>query len=161
MAPIKPRKIPQNLIYNPKGTDSYKLINLKKGSVIGEMVAYPSINQDIYIDSLAIYKERRQGFGKIFLDFAKNMSKKYGYNGRMSVNAATISLDPFNPPHIFYRKYGFVPENKKLLKHIDKHIRKGKQLDYRTTPNTFMYYDEDNKIKKNLVERIKEIFFKS
>ncbi len=161
MTPIKPRKIPQNLIYNPKGTDLYKLINLKNGSVIGQMVAYPSINKDVYIASLAIYRERRQGFGKMFLDFAKNMSKKCGFEGRMSVYASTLALDPHNPPHIFYRKYGFVSEDKEMLNKIDKCIKNRKQLDYRATPSTLMYYEEDFRVKKySLLERLKNYFIK-
>ncbi len=158
--PFPKQKIPQSLIFNPRGSDSYRMFNTKNGNLIGEMVAYPSVKQDVFIDRLLIYKDRRNGYGKNFLNFAKNMSKNFGFEGRMSVCAGTLAEDPFNPPHIFYRKYGFTSDNKKLLKMIDQHMNKNKQLNYRTMPDLMMYYDPELKIKntKSLWQKIKNIF---
>lgn len=158
--PLPKQNIPTKLIYNPIGSDFYKMFDTKTGNIIGEMIAYPTINQDIYIDRLLIYKEKRQGNGTKFLNFAKNMSKNFGFEGRMFVCAGTLPEDPFNPPHIFYRKYGFKPEYKNYSKIIDKHIKKNKQLNYRTTPEVMMYYNpkEIIKNKTTIFNKIKNIF---
>lgn len=158
--PLTKQNIPTRLIYNPNGSDFYRMFNTKTGNVIGEMIAYPTINQDIFIDRLLIYREKRQGNGTRFLNFAKNLSKKYGFKGRILVCAGTLAEDPFNPPHIFYRKYGFTSDNKKILNLIDKHINKNKQLNYRTTTNLMMYYNPEKiiKRKKSLFDKIKNIF---
>ena len=83
--PIK--EMPKGLIYNHKNKDIYKLISLKDKKVVGEMRAYPINNDKLYykseqkkdyifhISSLDIFeKMRNQGWGKMFIDFAKKES---------------------------------------------------------------------------------------
>lgn len=151
-------KLPKLLIYNPHGTNIYRMINTGNGKCAGTMTAYPAINRDIHIKELLIYNERRQGCGTAFLNFAKNLSKSQGYKGRVSVVAGTTPYDPHNPPHIFYRKAGFTTDDSKMLKKIDKCIRKGKQLDYRTTPSILMYYPDTTPPKQSFWQKIKNLF---
>ncbi len=151
-------KIPETLIYNPKGSNLYNMFNTKTGRCIGRMVAYPKENKELEICELLIFSKPRQGYGTKFLDFAKDLSKKIGCGGRMSLTACTTPYDPHNPPHIFYRKYGFTSDNKKMIKKIDKCIRRKKQLNALYTPQLTMYYP-DNTIKKpTFFERIKRLF---
>lgn len=154
--PVK--NIPQNLIYQIPNTNLYRIFRKNEGQMLGEMIAYP-IENNIFIESLIIYRNRREGLGRTFLDFAKNLSKKYGFKGRMSLEAGTLSVDPFNPPHIFYRKYGFSVPDKKLLKTIDEHISQNKQLDYLKTPLTIMYYNPTKQKKENncFYKKLKQI----
>ena len=148
MIRTKPLTIPKNLVYNPPRTNSYRIIDTKNGQELGEMLAFPTVNKDVFIDSLIIFKQRRQGLGRFLLDFAQNMSKKMGFKGRMSVCAGILPEDPKNPPHIFYRKYGFSSPDRKILEIIDSHIKQKKQLNHLTTPNLIMYYNPEEKQKQ-------------
>lgn len=154
------KNIPKTLIYNPPNTNKYNIFRTNSSKKLGEMIAYPTNNNDIYIERLVIYREKRTGLGKTLLDFAQNLSKKYGFKGRMSLVAGTLPEDPFNPPHIFYRKYGFSTKNKKILKFIDEHINSQKQLNYLTTHNIMMYYVPENKnyLEPSFFQKIKERF---
>ena len=77
------KALPKGLIYNAPKSDSYKLIDLKKKKVVGEMIAFPEKNsiRRIYdipeeknvfrIYSLEInYSAQRKGWGKFFINFA-------------------------------------------------------------------------------------------
>lgn len=154
-------KLPKNLIYNPYNTDIYRMFNTRNGENIGEMIAIPSaIHRTLIIHRLIIPRSvnRRQGAGTDFLNFAKKMSKSLGYKGRMLLLASALELDPHNPPHIFYRKFGFTTDNKDLLKKIDKCIKKGTQLDYKKTPQTFMHYPDEEKPKQTFWQKLKKIW---
>lgn len=151
-------KLPEVLIYNPCGTNLYQMVNTKEKKLVGRMIAHPNINRQLEIDELTIFSRKRQGYGTKFLDFAKKLSRKYGYEGNMVLNASTTPYDPHNPPHIFYRKYGFTSDNKKMLKKIDKCIKKGRQLDYYTTPNLIMYYPDNHPAKLTVLQKIKRLF---
>jgi len=135
-------KLPEYLIYNPKNSHIYRMFNTKSGKHTGTMYAFPSyLNQTFIVHELLVNKNyRRQGIGTAFLNFAKRLSFLHGYEGRMRVCATTLPFDPVNPPHIFYRKYGFTTDNKERLKTIDQAIKKGKQLDPKTTFPLFMDY---------------------
>lgn len=154
-------KLPKYLIYNPQNTNLYRMFSTKNGKSIGEMVAIPSVlHQTLIIDRLIIPRcaNRRQGAGTDFLNFAKNLSKSFGFEKRMMLLASTLSLDPHNPPHIFYRKFGFTTDNKELLKKIDKCIKKGTQLDDYSTPQTLMHYPDETPPRKTLWEKLKSIW---
>ncbi len=151
-------KLPEVLIYNPCGTNLYQMVNTKEKKLVGRMIAHPNINRQLEIDELTIFSRKRQGYGTKFLDFAKKLSRQYGYEGNMVLNASTTPYDPHNPPHIFYRKYGFTSDNKKMLKKIDKCIKKGRQLDYYTTPNLIMYYPDNHPAKLTVLQKIKRLF---
>ena len=151
-------KGPDILIYNPQGTNLYQMIRTRDKKVLGRMIVHPNINRQLEIDELTIYTQKRQGYGTRFLDYAKKLSQEYGYGGNLVLNASTTPYDPHNPPHIFYRKYGFTSDNKKMIKKIDKCIRRKKQLNALYTPQLTMYYP-DNTIKKpTFFERIKRLF---
>ena len=132
-------KIPNILFYNPANTNIYKMIDRNKGSVIGEM--HFSVRNDLYINSLDIDKNfRRQGFGKRFLNFARNLSKSLGLEGKLRVLAGANIKDLQNPSFIFYRKYGFTSDNKETLKIIDEAIKNNTQIKDLNTPPIYMYY---------------------
>ncbi len=151
-------KIPEVLIYNPSGTNLYQMINIKDKKLVGRMIAHPNINRQLEIDELTILGRFRQGYGTKFLNFAKRLSCEYGYDGNMILNACTTPYDPHNPPHIFYRKYGFTSNNKKMIKKIDNYIKKGKQLNaYQALP-LIMYYPDDTPKKQSFWDRIKRLF---
>ena len=135
---IKKYKFSDVFFYNQKGSNTYKMIDCRSGNLIGEMTVSPRI--DLYISNLNISPEcRRQGYGTKFLNFAKILSEKMGLNGNLRVIAGTTD-DTQNPSYIFYRKYGFSCENKKILEKIDKHISIKKQLDFKKMPLIYMLY---------------------
>ncbi len=155
--PVK--KIPDILFYHPQNTNSYYMISVKQRMNAGYMNALPVIlngTKTFYINWLLIYK-KRQDFGTKFLDFAVNLSKQYGCKGNLMLKASTTVFDPHNPPHIFYRKYGFTCADKKFLKKMDKCIRNKKQLNYRHTPSVDMFYP-DVCNKKSFLQRLKDKF---
>lgn len=149
-------KIPNILFYNPKYTNNFRMIDVKKTRYIGEMIAYPyELKNDkfLYIKRLHIKPQfKRQGYGSKFIDFAKNLSKNLGFNKKLQVTAATLEHDPQTPPHVFYRKQGFGSDDRNALKNIDRHIRNNRQLDYRKTPALNMHYPAEE-IKLNFWER--------
>ena len=155
---IKPiDKLPEALIYNPPKTNSFRMLSTKTGEMIGFMNVFCFTKDELFINPLLIFNQRRQGYGTKFLNFAKNLSEKLGCGGRLGVKASTLEFDPHNPPHIFYRKFGFTSNDKKMIKEIDKHIRKGKQLDYRTTSPLMMYYPANDR--QTFWQKIKNRFF--
>ena len=132
-------KIPDILFYNLPNTNSYRMLDWKKSAYIGEM----SVNKrnELFLESFHIHHEhRRRGYGKKFLDFAVNLSKRLGLNGNLRVLAALTPKDMNNSPHIFYRKYGFTSDNKHIIKEIDTAIKNKQQLDPYNTPHLYMYY---------------------
>ena len=158
---IKPlRTLPEVLIYKMPDTfysGEYRMINTKTGKFVGEMITSNLKLEKKYlgIAILNIFK-KRQGYGTRFLNFAKKLSQEQGAEGRLILKATTMPQDPHNPPHIFYRKFGFTTEDKKQLKKIDRHIKKNKQLNWLETPNLIMTYPDTTPKKKGLLENIKE-----
>ena len=137
---IRPNNIPNVLFYNPAKTGTYKMIDLKKGALIGEMSAVK--RKELFLQSLYINPEyRRQGYGNKFLDFAVNLSEKFGLEGKLRLLASLTNKDIKNPPHIFYRKYGFTSKDKKTLKYIDNCIKNDHQASPLTDP-IYMYYQQ-------------------
>lgn len=127
------------IFYNPPKTNTYRMFDLRKSACIGEMSVVK--RQDLYIENLNIEPNfRRKGFGRMFLDFAVNLSKKMGLNGDLRVMAGLTVNDLKNPPHIFYRKYGFTSDDEKVLKKLDKCIEEHKQPSPYDFPLTMMYY---------------------
>ncbi len=159
MTNIQPvRKLPDVLIYHPPKTNSFRMFSTRDGKTLGIMNVFHITDDELFINPLIICRQRRQGYGSKFLNFAKHLSEKLGCGGRLGVKATTLELDPHNPPHIFYRKFGFTSKDKKMIGIIDKHIRKGKQLDYRRTAPLMMYYPDDN-VKQSFWQKIKNRFF--
>lgn len=158
--PIK--TMPEVLIYKQNNVYRYTMLDVKNSKIAGRMYAHFIQNLktkecSLFINTLNIY-QKRQGFGSKFLDFAKQVSKQFGCEGRVRLIASTTEYDPLNPPHIFYRKNGFSTDNKKLLKKIDKYIKNNKQLPHLSTPPETMYYPPKPEVKMSFVERIKDFF---
>ena len=156
------KKVPDVLIYQHKNTSLYTMFDVKNLKLAGRMNAYGirdllTKEDSLYIETLNIY-QKRQGFGSIFLNFAKHISKHLGCEGRVKLIAATTEYDPLNPPHIFYRKNGFTTDNKKLLKKMDKYIKKNKQLPHLSTMPERMYYPPKQEAKKDFIKSIKDFF---
>lgn len=132
-------KLPNLLFYEIK-KGHFRLLNINKNICIGDMIVSPR-KDELFINSLIINKNcRRKGFGTLFLKFAKSISNKTGFNGRMRGLVGLTTCDDNNPPHIFYRKFGFTTDDTKTLNLIDQAIKGKKQLDYKTAPLTYMYY---------------------
>ena len=49
----RPRRFPKGLIYNPSGTDSYRLVDIKNKKIVGEMYAF-SFNDIFLVIELTI-----------------------------------------------------------------------------------------------------------
>ncbi|MCR5265548.1 MAG: GNAT family N-acetyltransferase [Cyanobacteria bacterium RUI128] len=134
----KPEPIPDILFYEPV-KNCYRMIDMKRGVMTGEMSV--CCRKDLVIESLNIVKnERRKGYGTKFLDFAKNLSRRLGYDGDMRLMAAATAGGESVPPHVFYRKYGFDSNNKAVLERIDNSIKTGEKLDIESAPPVYMYY---------------------
>jgi GNAT superfamily N-acetyltransferase len=132
------KKIPEVLIYKHSSSYDYSMLNIKTGKLIGRMSVVP--RKDLYIDMLNIRKsERKKGYGYMFLDFAQNVSKSLGLGGRLRVLASLLGNDVKQPPHKFYRKYGFTSDDIKSLSVIDSAIEEKKNLLSDFTP-IYMYY---------------------
>ena len=121
----------------------YQMINTKDNSIIGNMSI--SLRQnELFIDSLYIKKNmQRKGFGTIFLEFAKLLSKKMGKKGHLKCMAAALGNNTNIPPHIFYRKHGFDAFNKEALQKIDEAIESKRQVDLNSFPIMYMYYPSE------------------
>lgn len=128
--PIK--EMPKGLIYNHKNKDIYKLISLKDKKVVGEMRAYPIKNDKPYykneekkdyifhISSLDIFeKMRNQGWGEIFINFAKKESFNKNCKGKISL----VAYNYEKSPHAFYKKHDFVTLDDKTNKILDEYVK--------------------------------------
>ncbi len=132
------------IFYNPPKTNLYRMFDIKKSIYVGEMSV--AKRKDLYIESLNVEPNiRRNGYGKRFLNFAVNLSNKLGLNGNLRVMAGLTANDLLNPPHIFYRKYGFTSDNKEVLSKIDKFIENQIKPEPYDLPITVMYYVNNKK----------------
>lgn len=156
-------KIPDILIYHVPAKNFYRMINVKEHFIVGEMISFPRkknlLQKELWIDALAMrINHRNQGYGKIMLDFAQNLSKKLGFKGRLGAIAATIEQTSHIPPHKFYRKYGFVAKDKKITKFLDECIQNGTLLDYTVTPPVEMHFSprhKSNNLCCNILNKLK------
>ena len=140
-------KIPELLIYKNSKTDWYNMASTKTGALLGYMQtsdAFFKGTKALYIDGMYM-EERRQGYGSKFLDFVKNLSKKE-YQGTVFLDASSILEDDSGfEPHIFYRKNGFITDNKKILNKIDEAIEARRNLTIFDIDPTVMYWQDENK----------------
>lgn len=156
--PIK--KMPEVLIYNVPNTGRYNMFSSKEGrrGFVGVMDL--SVDNFKGQDALKIVDllifEREKGYGSYFINFAKALSRKF-FGGRVFLEASTLPIDPFAPPHVFYRKHGFTTDNEKVLKKIDQSLKKQKQLSYFDAPNTIMYFPSEEAPKKNYFHWLKSL----
>ena len=160
--PPKITEMPEVLIYNPPKTPIYKMSTTFMPREVGWMRAYP-INENgkksLWVDELVI-KEKRRGYGTMFLDFARKLSERFECGGKLKLQAGITIFDPTRPPHPFYRKYGFTSDNKKVLRKVDRAIRYHKTLNYKKTPPIIMYYPPETSSKSCLGGIIKRILAK-
>lgn len=125
------------LFYNQPKTGNYKVFSQTKG-VIGDFSVEK--RKEMFISRLYVSSEKRgNDYGTKILNFVKLLSQKEGLGGKMRVLASLLGNETKNPPHIFYRKYGFTCDDSNVLQKIDEHIAKKQQLPSLYKP-TFMYY---------------------
>ena len=128
--PIK--KMPKGLIYNPKGSDLYRLVATKTGKFVGEMRAYPIFNDKsyyanydfndpiFYINLLDIEQNyQKNGWGTYFIDFAKKECINQNCGNRVSLVAYNFE----NSPHAFYYKQGFVTLDERTNKILAEYVK--------------------------------------
>lgn len=175
---IKPLKtIPDKLFYKVETTitDSmhdknsetrtypafqYTGINTKTGEAGGKMIAAPMLYENpvqyfypydkpyrsFYIHYLRS-EEKYQGFGTAFINLAKAESRKYNCNRRIHLIASRI-YDRENPPHIFYKKQGFICQSKSINKYLDSCIRLNKKISLYMSQNLDMFLPIKETVKK-------------
>jgi hypothetical protein len=115
----------------------YHLFDTKTGQQLGEMEARPvlyNIGNRAFYPQVAPYKSfeidylksnvRDKGNGSKFITLAKNESKALGCKGRVHL-IASRAYDYDRPPHVFYKKMGFVSNSSKMNKYLDKCIKFG------------------------------------
>lgn len=157
----KVKELPEVLIYNKPRTALYNMMTTKNPRVVGFMWALPGEykgERSFEIPLFAINKkDRRQGYGKQLMDFAKARSYQKGCEGRIFLTSDINTMESKIPPHIFYRKQGFTSDDKEFLKKVDSFIKEGKEMTFRDSKTMIMYYDPN---KKSILEKIKTILNK-
>lgn len=155
----KIQTLPKTLIWatNCRGQDFYKMFTTKNPRPVGIMYAEPSVIDDKkYFHILLLYiKEQRKGYGKEFIEFAKNRSKQMNCDGRVFLMADSNVMDSKAPPQIFYRKQGFTTNDKKYLEIIDSFIKEKKEMENKDSKPIYMYYDPN---KRTIWQKIKDLF---
>lgn len=140
----------------------YRMADTKTGQLVGEMLGdvvvhdksihqtfYP-INEPyktFYIAELKM-DERGQGYGSKFIQFAKNLSKQFGGEGRVHLVASRL-YDRERPPHVFYKKLGFVSNNKFMNDYLDDCIKSKTPLESELACNLNMYLPIEGEIYTN------------
>lgn len=167
----KAKYIPEILIYSKKmnnNTSAYRMFNIKTGDILGDLVVTP---KDFYkfnfetpaIRSLEILYlkifERNKKYGTKFLNFAKIISKQQNCNGNLHLISSNC-YDKKNPPHIFYRKYGFDSRSIDKLNQIDKAILSNNTFKF-NFDNIGMFYPAQSKIGEFLKEPLLKRFLNS
>lgn len=127
----KVNNFPTGLIYKIPKTNSYKLADTS-GKLVGEINLLERFcknssfynaepyGRTLHIYSLAIKEEDwGKGWGSYLLDFAKKESYKRGCKGRCSL----VAHYPGRPPHVFYKKNGFVTTNENTNLFLDECIK--------------------------------------
>lgn len=167
------KKLPNELIYKMPydGTNVYKMADVKTGKYVGKMIGnieqesmasqyYPSFESyDSFKIHFLLIKERGQGYGTKFINFAKNESKKYGGKGKVHLIASGC-YTPDKPPHVFYRKLGFSSQYEEVIAKIDNAIKKHKPLSWHETVDIPMYLEEKSNLtkKSSIWTKLKNLF---
>ena len=161
--PIK--ELPKILIYKcPKTTNKinwqyknvepfeYRMVDTATGQYVGKMIGGPVLHKNskrhifypinspyksFYISYLNI-EERFMGYGKEFISFARNLSKQSGCNGRVHLVASRV-YDRYWPPHIFYKKCGFVSNDSFMNNYLNDCIKSNAQIESAIADNLNMY----------------------
>lgn len=163
------KTMPDRLIYKTKTTiqdcihskDSkvgkypayiYNMVDVKNGGkFVGKMIAAPILYQNpsmrfyqipapyksFYIELLKTF-ERGNGYGKEFINFAKIESKKYGCEGRIHLIASRL-YDRLRPPHVFYKKCGFISKSALMNAYLDNCIKLNRPIGFAMSDNLDMF----------------------
>lgn len=129
----------------------YHLLDTKTGKQLGEMEARPvlyNIGNRSFYPQIAPYKSfeidylksnvRDKGNGTKFITLAKNESKALDCKGRVHLIASRV-YDYDRPPHVFYKKMGFVSNSSKMNKYLDKCIKFGMNVSQSKSSPLCMY----------------------
>ena len=129
----------------------YHLLDTKTGKQLGEMEARPvlyNIGNRAFYPQVTPYKSfeidylksnvRDKGNGSKFITLAKNESKALGCKGRVHL-IASRAYDYDRPPHVFYKKMGFVSNSSKMNKYLDKCIKFGLNVGQSKSNSLKMY----------------------
>ena len=95
----------------------------------------------------------QKGVGTVMMNFAKNISKKWGCNGYICLSA-DVGESPNAVPHLFYRKNGFTTLNREVDRKMDKFINKGKVATYKDFRNELMLFPPPEQPQKGFWKRI-------
>lgn len=134
----------------------YHLFDTKTGQQLGEMEARPvlyNLRNKSFYPQIAPYKSfeidylksdvRDSGNGTKFITLAKNESKSLDCNGRVHL-IASRAYDHKRPPHVFYKKMGFVSNSSKMNRYLDKCIKYGKNISQSKSDALKMYLPESS-----------------
>ncbi|MBR1425122.1 hypothetical protein IJ579_06125 [bacterium] len=152
ISPLKPRPLPDKLIYVPTGSindsiffQQFKIFSTKTGDYGGFITLSKSeayingkMRPSLYIDHLFSARFGK-GFGTALLDFARTVSKKVGCEGRIHL-CADGYFRPNAIPHVFYRRYGMNTGIEEIDKVLDKFVQKRKNARYTDFSIVEMYY---------------------
>lgn len=168
------KEIPERIIYSKplRGTTQYNMASTKTGKFVGSMFGsmerefsgstyYPTFD---YYDSFYIHlldiKEKRQGHGTAFINFAQNISKQNGGAGRVHLKASSC-FDTKNPAQIFYRRLGFDSQYTDQIKLIDKAIKRNKKPNLNKLCDIPMFLPQNPKpvhYEPNVIDKFLNLF---
>lgn len=147
----------------------YHLFDTKTGQQLGEMEARPvlyNLRNKSYYPQVEPYKSfeidylksdvRDSGNGTKFITLAQNESKSLGCNGRVHL-IASRAYDHDRPPHVFYKKMGFVSNSSKMNRYLDKCIKYGKNISQSKSDALKMYLPE-NSVNVPKISNVGKIF---
>lgn len=132
---------------------TYNMADTKTGKFLGEMTVSPMIfdariNNKIYPEEKGFFKslqifhiescERSKGVGSDFIKVAKSESKRFGCEGRVNVISSTM-YDRKNPPHIFYKKNGFISVSEIINNKLNECIIQKKKASFKRITGIDMY----------------------
>lgn len=147
----------------------YTAINTKTNEYAGKMIAAPleyanpakrfypynKPYRSFYISYLKS-EEPYKGFGRAFIELAKTESKNYNCEGRIHLIASRL-YDRNNPPHIFYKKCGFISNSNIMNKYLDSCIQLQKQISFYMSDNLDMFLPIKPTAKKS-VSKLSALF---
>lgn len=151
-------------LYNKGKTkpDLYKMIDTKTGKYVGEMLGCPVLHDNkknrqifypinvpyksFYISELQI-EERFMGYGRKFINFARHLSNQSECNGRVHLVASRV-FDRYYPPHVFYKKCGFVSNDSLMDDYLNECIKSRSQIESSIADNLNMYFPVGDKVEK-------------
>ena len=137
------------------------MFSSKTGEYLGEMITYP---QDFYYFNLEV-----PGVRSLYIDYLKvfkrneGLGKQKGLNGRLHLISSDC-YDKANPPHVFYRKYGFDSRNVDKLKELDNAISQPKHKF--SFNNIAMFFPPKTQVEQNFSQtksfwqKLKHIFIR-